>query len=82
MTDLLLKRAEEPHGEASEEVYDVFSDGEVVGRIMLGRKAPETTPWAWTLAYGHYENRTPPYGHEATRNAAMHAFAKVWRREA
>jgi hypothetical protein len=37
-------------------------------------------PWLWTLAYGHHENRTPIYGYEPTREAAMAAFAKSWRR--
>ena len=32
------------------------------------------------LAYGHHEDRTPIYGYEATRQAAMAAFAKSWRR--
>jgi hypothetical protein len=27
------------------------------------------------------EDRTPTHGHEATREAAMAAFAKSWRRE-
>ena len=33
-----------------------------------------------TLAYGHHQDRTP-HGYEATREAAMAAFAKSWRRE-
>jgi len=39
------------------------------------------TPWLWMLGYGHHEDRTPIYGYEATREAAMEAFAKSWRRE-
>ena len=35
----------------------------------------------WTLAFGHHEDRTPTHGYEATREAAMAAFAKSWRRE-
>ena len=38
-------------------------------------------PWLWTLAYGHHEDRWPTYGYEPTREAAMAAFAKSWRRE-
>jgi hypothetical protein len=34
----------------------------------------------WTLAFGPYEDRTPTHGYEATREAAMAAFAKSWRR--
>jgi hypothetical protein len=30
---------------------------------------------------GHHENRTPTHGYEPTREAAMAAFAKSWRRE-
>ena len=45
--------------------YDVLADGIVAG----------------TLAYGQHEDRTPTHGYEATREAAMAAFAKSWRRE-
>jgi hypothetical protein len=38
--------------------------------------------WMWTLGYGHHEDRTPTHGYEATREPAMTAFAKSWRREA
>jgi hypothetical protein len=43
--------------------------------------APVGTPWTWTLAFGHHEDRTPTDGYAATREAAMTAFAKSWRRE-
>jgi hypothetical protein len=36
--------------------------------------------WMWTLAFGHHEDRTPTHGYAATREAAMTAFAKSWRR--
>jgi hypothetical protein len=41
------------------------------------------TAWkpARTLGYGYHEDRTPTHGYEATREAAMAAFAKSWRRE-
>jgi hypothetical protein len=42
--------------------------------------APEAMPWMWTLAFGHHEDRTPTHGYAATREAAMAAFAKSWRR--
>jgi hypothetical protein len=35
----------------------------------------------WTLAFEYRENRTPTHGYEASREAAMAAFAKSWRRE-
>jgi hypothetical protein len=34
----------------------------------------------WTLAFEHHEHRTPTHDYEATREAAMAAFAKsCWR---
>jgi hypothetical protein len=33
------------------------------------------------LGHGQHEDRTPIYGYEPTREAAMAAFAKSWRRE-
>jgi len=35
----------------------------------------------WTLIFPHHEGRTPTHGYEATREAAMAAFAKSWRRD-
>jgi len=35
----------------------------------------------WTLIFEHYQGRSPTHGYEATREAAMAAFAKSWRRE-
>ena len=74
---LLLKRA--PDFRADH--YDVLADDRVVGHIMLSDAAPPETPWVWSLAYGQREDRTPTHGHEASREAAMQAFAKSWRRE-
>ena len=70
MDQLVLKRAA-----WSEDDYDVLADGVVVGRIFNAAAAPVGTPWLWTLAYGHHEDRTPIYGYEPTREAAMAAFA-------
>jgi hypothetical protein len=33
------------------------------------------------LAYGFLEERTHTHGYEATREAAMQAFARSWHRE-
>jgi hypothetical protein len=80
---LMLKRASASRtsGEWREDDYDVVADGIVVGHIMKAAIAREGTPWMWTLAFGHHEDRTPTHGYEATREAAMAAFAKSWRRE-
>jgi hypothetical protein len=33
------------------------------------------------LAFGHHEDRSPTHGYAESREAAMAAFAKSWRRE-
>jgi hypothetical protein len=83
LTQLILKRASasRPSGEWSDDDYDVLADGIVVGRIMRASAAPEGTPWLWTLAFGHHEDCIPTHGHWPTREEAMAAFAKSWRRE-
>ena len=68
-------------GEWSEDDYDVVCEGVVVGSIMKAAAAPVGQPWLGTLDYGHHEDRTPTYGYEPTREAAMAAFAKSWRRQ-
>jgi hypothetical protein len=81
--DLIFKRARWSRlsGEWSEDDYDVLAAGEVVGRINKVKAAPEGLPWFWTLAYGYHYDCTPIHGYEATREAAMAAFAESWRRE-
>ena len=50
--------------------------GIVVGRIIkVGTPRPFGTPWMC------HEDRTPTHGYEPTREAAMTAFAKSWRRQ-
>jgi len=50
---------------------------------MKAATVPVGMSWMWTLAFGHHEDRTPTRGfrYAATREAAMAAFAKRWRRE-
>ena len=80
---LTLKRASasRPSGEWNDDDFDVLADDTVVGRIMKAAAAPVDQPWLWTLAFGQHEDRTPTHGYEPTREAAMAAFAKSWRRE-
>ena len=80
---LALKRAStsRPSGEWNDDDFDVVCDGVVVGRIMKVAAAPVSEPWLWTLAFGQHEDRWPMHGYEPTREAAMAAFAKSWRRE-
>ena len=80
---LILKRAlaTRPSGEWKDSDFDVLADGVTVGRIMKATASPVDAPWLWTLAFGRHEDRTPTHGYEPTREAAMAAFAKSWRRE-
>jgi ATP dependent DNA ligase domain len=50
-------------------------------RIFHAAASPVGSAWMWTLIFGHHEDRTPTHGYAATREAAMRAFAKSWRRE-
>jgi len=80
---LILRRASafRPSGEWNDDDYDVLCNGVVVGRIMQAAAVPVGMSWMWTLAFGHHEDRTSAHGYAATREAAMAAFAKSWRRE-
>lgn len=80
---LIVKRASasRPSGEWNDDDYDLLADGVVVGRIFKANASPVGTPWMWTLAFRHHEDGTPTQGYAATREAAMAAFAKSWRRE-
>jgi hypothetical protein len=82
VTSLLLKRASasRPSGEWNDDDYDVLADGAVVGRLFHAAASPVGSPWMWTLIFGYHQDRSPTYGYEATREAAMAAFVKSWRR--
>lgn len=77
MIQLILKRA--PIGPNRED-YDVLAEGEVVCRIFLSPAAPQERPWMWASSHNG-DIRRATHGYEATREAAMTAFAKSWRRE-
>jgi hypothetical protein len=42
--------------------------------------APEYS-WFWGLGFGHIEDRRPTHGNAGSREEAVRAFAKSWRRE-
>jgi hypothetical protein len=83
LTDILLRKAQAIRaGARGDEDYDVIgADGTVVGRIFEATSSPIGTPWMWILTYRDHEDRTPAHGYAPTREAAMAAFAKSWRRE-
>jgi hypothetical protein len=81
---LILKRASasRPSGEWDADDFDVVADGAVVGRLFKANAAPVGTPWMWTILV--IEDREPyacTHGYAESREAAMAAFAKSWRRE-
>jgi hypothetical protein len=80
--DHLLERAalSRPSSQWNDNDFDVLAEGAVVGRIFKAGVSV-ARPWMWTLDIGHHEDRSPTHGYAATREAAMAAFAKSWRRE-
>ena len=73
MTDLLLR----PTGNPSQ--YEVVADEHVVGRIALfSALQNHRKPWVWTIDAAFSEGRDQTHGFEATRDAAMQAFARCW----
>jgi hypothetical protein len=52
----------------------------VLRRILKVPIAPQDRPWMWASGHnGHI--RRAAHGYEPTREAAMAAFARSWRRE-
>jgi len=68
-------------GEWNDDDFDVLADGVVVGRIYADASAstPPELRWFWSILEVIPDIKT--HGHAATREAAMAAFAKSWRRE-
>jgi hypothetical protein len=52
----------------------LLADGVVVGRVFRAAASPEGSPWMWTLAFRHHEDRTPTHGCAPMREAAMAAL--------
>jgi hypothetical protein len=72
---LILKRA--PIG-WNQDDYDVLEDGVIVGRVFKVPIAPNGCSWMWASGHNRGIRRTA-HGYEATREAAIAAFAKSWR---
>ena len=83
MSSLMLKcaSASRPSGEWNDDDYDVPADGIIVGRIMKAAAVPVGQSWLWTSGFEYLEDHTPTHGYEATREAAIAAFAKSWRQK-
>jgi hypothetical protein len=65
----------------NQEDYNVLEDGVVVGRIFTVPTAPPGRPWMWASGQSAGTVKRAAHGYEPTREAAMAAFAKSWRRE-
>ena len=59
----------------------MLEEGVVVGRIFKVPVAPEGRPWMWVSGHGGHHIERAAHGYEATREDAMAAFAKSWRRD-
>jgi hypothetical protein len=60
---------------------DDYENGVVVGRIFcLDAVGPQGRPWMWASGHGADSIKRAAHGYEPTREAAMAAFAKSWRR--
>ena len=83
MSSLVLKRASASRqsGEWNDDDFDVLAEGVVVGRIMKVHAAPKGSPWMWTLAFGHHEDRTPTTATRRRARPRWPAFAKSRPRE-
>ena len=79
MTQLILKRA--PIGDNQDD-YDVLENGVIVGRIFVTPAAPQDRQWMWASGHSAATVKRAAHGYEPTREAAMAAFAKSWRRQA
>jgi hypothetical protein len=53
----------------------------VVSRIFTVPTAPEGRPWMWASGHSAATIKRAVHGYEPTREEAMAAFAKSWRRE-
>jgi hypothetical protein len=65
----------------SQDDFDVVEDGVIVGRIFcLDAVGPQGRPWMWASGHSAATVKRAAHGYESTREAAMVAFAKSWRR--
>src|SRR5262249_53827676 len=71
MSSLILKRV--PIG-WNQEDYEVLEDGVIVGRVFLMPIGLKGRPWMWVIR--ERKGSTPAHRYEATREAAMAAFAE------
>jgi hypothetical protein len=77
VSDLLLQPTANPSQ------YEVIADEKIVGRIALfSALRDHRKPWVWSIDLAFSAGRERVQGFEATREAAMQAFARCCFREA
>jgi hypothetical protein len=76
MIPLILKRA--PVGDNQDD-YSVLENGVKVGPHLQG--SSRRRPWMWASGHSAATVKRAAHGYEPTREAAMAAFAKSWRRQ-
>jgi hypothetical protein len=60
----------------------VLENGGVIGRIFcLDAVGPQGRPWMWASGHSAATVKRAAHGYERTRETAMAAFAKSWRRQ-
>jgi hypothetical protein len=79
-TPLILTRANVSRSSGQWREDDVLENGVVVGRIFMVPTAPEGRPWMWASGHSADSVKRAAHGYESSREAAMAAFAKSWRR--
>jgi hypothetical protein len=55
----------------------MIRDSALVARIFKVAAAPQGIPWMWTPTCGRHADRFQTHGYEASRQAAMKAFARA-----
>jgi hypothetical protein len=55
--------------------------GPRVDSVPSDQALPTRVDVVIALVFGHHEDRIPTHGHSPTREEAVAAFAKSWRRE-
>jgi hypothetical protein len=81
MSPLILKRGDPSRRRDND--YDVLEDDVVVGRriFKVPAAAPEGRAWMWASGHSADSIKRAAHEYEATREAAMAAFAKSWRQD-
>jgi hypothetical protein len=79
-TPLILKRDSRSSGQGRVTITTCSKAALSFGRIFKVWVAPADKPWMWASGHSAATVKRAAHGYEPTREAAMAAFAKSWRR--